>query len=315
MHIEKRATNKVGIVILVIAVIGLLAGGGYYLIKHKGQIDLNITLPWQKNETTEVDIANNKDGKKGNENRSFIAPSSISRTELEIDTCPTVFHSFEDKPKEFIIKFTTTNNNKRRTIPCEIDFYKIAFDGYLIPGSAKIRLEGETKSEEGKFVIKKSDLEANELYGIKELRVFYKTTDLRDNRETLGVRNIAFTNNRTINNENRGVLIAEFNSINVYYYKTITDNDNNYIYFIIDNKNNTQNAKIRIKKLLVNDILIDTKDFEKEVLLQTKTMVYVEVPKKIVPVISKFNISFFSIMKNNEGNDEIYISGEYSRDI
>ncbi len=320
MRVEKRATNKVGIIILAIAVIGLIAGGSYYLITHKGNLDLSIRLPWQKDETKEIDNAsNNKSGQKGNENRSFRAPIGIDEVSLKNTICVTTMTKVEDKPKEFILHYSTTNvqtkSSTKLTRPCKIEFYKIAADGFLVPGESKLDLSGDTRTEEGKIVIKKSDLEANELYGIQKVTLFYKITDLKDNTELPFVDDVTLINDYSVKNDLQGVLINEFNNIRVYYYKTISDHENNYIYFIFENKNEVGNAKIRIKKLLVNDLLMDTKDFEKDVLVQTKTLTYVVVPKKKVPVISKFNISFFSIMQTDDGEDSYYISGEYAREL
>ncbi len=55
MKVEKKQTNKIGLIIFWILLIAGLAGGGYYLYTHKDSlnIDWDFTLPWKNNEEKE----------------------------------------------------------------------------------------------------------------------------------------------------------------------------------------------------------------------------------------------------------------------
>jgi len=314
MHVEKRATNKFGLFLLALAVIALIAGGAYYFVKHKGNIDLNIKLPWQKE--TEEEKANSKSkNKSSSSNDFFITPIRMKEATIDKEICKTTITKYEDKSKEFIIYYTTTNEKvttaTTKIVPCEIHFYKYAVNGFLIPGESKLTFGEEKEVKEGKIVLKKAELEANEVYGIRSMKLFYSIKNVEEDKSKKYAIDLSFTNSQAVKDIPKGVLIAESYNIKFYYYKTIADKDNNYIYFIIENKNELLDTKIKVKKLLVNDLIIDTADFEEEVFANTKSLVFIELPKKKIPTVNKFTISFFNIIKTKEGKDSFYITTEY----
>ena len=113
-----------------------------------------------------------------------------------------------------------------------------------------------------------------------------------------------------------GIKIDDLNNTMIQYYKTTTDETNTYLYFIITNQSEVDLADIKIRRLLVNDKVYDTKDFDEEIGCETKKLVYIAIPKKTISKVKKFSISFFNISTNVESKAKsFYLSNEYSKEV
>ncbi len=321
MKVEKRASNKIGLVILLIVVLAGIGCGGYFLFKHKDKLDIDwdLSLPWKKDEEDKEDNDNEEKKstkQKTNEVTTFKGPSNVTEEYFSnFYQCIGKFEEVKENDKEFIVTFSITGHGSMYDNYCEIDMYKYAVDDYFIPGSTKIVVEpGETKKGEIKML--KSDLEAQELSGINKLTVFMNVkTDKEGEAEQVKIET-AFSNERSVKNEKVGIKIDDLNNTMIQYYKTTTDETNTYLYFIITNQSEVDLADIKVRRLLVNDKVYDTKDFDEEIGCETKKLVYIAIPKKTISRVKKFSISFFNISTNIESKEKsFYLSNEYSKEV
>ncbi len=325
MKVEKKSSNKIGLVILLIVVLAGLGCGGYFLYKHKDKlnIDWNFTLPWQK-EKEEKQAGSDNDLKQKTQKKqtdvTFKAPEIVLKSSFDIGKfCKAKVLDFKDSDTEFAVTLEISNI-AAYTSYCEIEFYQFAADGYTIPGDAKVRVEnGETKSVD--ITMNKSDLESQELASINTLFVSTRYTTAPDADPSLKTLEIKFTNTKPVNNDKNGINIDVLNNTTLKYYKTTTDATNTYLYFIFHNQSGSYTADIKVKKLLINDKIYDVKDFDEKLSPDSRRIVYIAVPKKIFSKVKKFTISFINISTNNRPDAKedfktsFYISNEYSREV
>ena len=152
--------------------------------------------------------------------------------------------------------------------------------------------------------------------GINELALFVKYKTDREGENSLRIEKVSFNNERSVNNNKTGIKIDDLNGTIIQYYKTITDASNTYLYFLVENTLEKQNADIKIRKLIINDKVFDAKEFDEKMGPQTKKLIYVEVPKDQFNKVKKFTISFFNISTSIEDESiGYYISNEYSREL
>ena len=322
MNIEKRATNKVGLIIFITVVLVGLIVGGFFLIKHKDKlnIDWNFTLPWNKK--SEEEIKDNPNGaastsKKGkNQNTTFKVPDIIQTPEVNhTKSCYFYFDDLDSNDKDVIINYHVLGR-KRSNIRvedngCIVKLKRYVVDGFEISGSTEIEVgPGETKN--GQIKLAKADLESQELVGMNELQIYIEDIDTDTKASNEFVASIAFRSNRIVKNEKSGIPIDELNKTSLQYYKTTTDAVNTYIYFIADNHSEYA-ANIKVRKLIVNDKLVDTKDFDLTVGSKAKRLFYIAVPKTKFSNVKKFTISFFDLTTDAHGEQYFLISNEYSR--
>ena len=318
MKVEKRATNKIGLIILVVIVLAGLAGGGYYLIKNKGKINIDWRLPWQKKGPEEQDNASGTkdDTNKKNGTTTFQSPIGIVDSEwVGKEYCEGSFDDFEETKTEIVVKYKLKGSRNGKPTKCDIEIIKYTADGFLVSGSSKASVEA---NEEKEFEVRilKSDLESQELSGINELELFVKYQTDHEVENSLRIEKVSFNNERSVNNNKTGIRIDDLNGTIIQYYKTVTDASNTYIYFLVENTTDNRNADIKIRKLIINDKVFATKDFDEEIGPQTKKLIYVKVPKDQFNKVKKFTISFFNISTSIEDESiSYYISNEYSREL
>ena len=318
MKVEKRTTNKIGLIILVVIVLAGLAGGGYYLIKNKGKINIDWRLPWQKKGIEEQDSASDSNGGTNTKNgtTTFQSPIGIVTSDWTgREYCEGSFENFEETKTEIIVKYKLKGSRDGYPTKCDIEITKYTADGFLVSGSSKASVdEGEEKEFEIRIL--KSDLESQELSGINELALFVKYKTDREGENSLRIEKVSFNNERSVNNNKTGIKIDDLNGTIIQYYKTITDASNTYLYFLVENTLEKQNADIKIRKLIINDKVFDAKEFDEKMGPQTKKLIYVEVPKDQFNKVKKFTISFFNISTSIEDESiGYYISNEYSREL
>ena len=323
MNIEKRATNKVGLIILIIVVLVGVIGGGIYLFTHKDKlnIDWNINLPWDKESDEEVkDVANGKgttSKKSKNENTTFTVPLALSSIGMQYgEYCMITYGDIEDTEKEVILNYSvegaiTLNRNKRPN-GCTVAIERYLVDGYEISGSASVTVApGETKNSQIK--LSKAELESQELVGMDTLQLYITNTNESGESPIPFVSTIKFDSNRVIRNEKSGITVDVLDDTSIQYYKTTVDAVNTYVYFIADNQSGHE-AHLKIRKFIVDDKVLDTKDFSLTVGRKGKRLFYITIPKTSFSNVKKFTVSFINITQDpKSGSTSYLISNEYSR--
>ena len=324
MKVEKKSSNKIGLIILLIVVLVGLGSGGYFLYKHKDKlnIDWDFSLPWKKdedNKTTGNDNNLKTKTQKTNTDVTFNTPNYISKKSFaNLTSCKAKVLDFKDSNTELAVTIEITGPLYEPF--CDIEIYQLTADGFTIPGTTNIKVErDEIKTAD--IVMKKSDLEAQEIAAINTLTLFMKVITKQDGEPSYIKEEISFTNSRPISNAKSGIKIDELNHTTIQYYKTTTDATNTYLYFIVYNESGVYSADIKVRKLLINDKIYDVKEFDELLEPESKRIVYISIPKKIFSSVKKFTISFINISTNNDKEiredfkKSFYISNEYSKEL
>ncbi len=325
MRIEKRATNKVGLVLLILLVVSALAGGGYYLLKHKDslKIDWNFSVPWDKNSEKKQEEKKKKSGK--NSNVAFTKPDGYVSVNFNLqnskegvsDFCQMEFEdAIEEKDNYVILPYKVSSTEKGNAYPdeevCSISINRYVIDGFQISGNSKVSIKGgETKKGEVKLLL--PELESQDLRGMTNAALYYKWEEKNRSNPSTAYIGIEFKNIKHPKNNISGVQIDDiipFANLEVlaFYYDTKEDADNTYLYFIFEERAGTDyTSTFKIKKLLINDKIYNVKDFSKSVGTRAKTIAYITIPKDDIKKVNKFSISFIIISeldKNSKKYDK-----------
>jgi len=329
MKVEKRATNKIGLIFFWILVIAGLAGGGYYLYTHKDSlnIDWNITLPWNKDKTQEQDNAsganNIKRNERSNTTTGFVDPTNV-QTPLfnHSGSCTIYMEKIETNKKEIIFNYRVSNiprngENPANRHACKIEVTRIAVNYFPISNVFEVSLPEYGTEKTGQIAIKRSELEQYEINGIKTLTFFYKEYNLlKPNEEAKYSLDLVTVNSiKTFEDNLAGLTFDTIGKTKFDYYKTITDKDSTYIYFIINNIEGIRDVTIKVKKLLINGKNYNVPKVECEVLHNLRNIFYIEIPKSEFKKVNSFNVSFFMIEQVGEKTYNYYLSNEYSKEL
>lgn len=318
VRMEKKATNKFGLFLLFIAVIGGFGYGGYYLYEHRKEIDWEIKLPWKNNGSTEDNPNGNKGlfggGSSSNRNEKLVVPNSISSQEISINDSIVRFHDInaDDKGFTFEVDFITKKDQATLTIE------KLLIDGF--DNSAKLTItdvaDAENSPTTGTIRVQKSELDALGIYAFNTFSVYLKV-DLPGKPGNIYRKDIRVYHNIEYKNGLSGLIEIYNKDLSVInFYKTTTDKDNTYLYFNFVNEDRNVSKRVKIKKLLINGELYDYSSLDEFVYSGANKVFYITIPKKDIKDIEDFTISFFILTLNrSDETTGFYITPEYSKKV
>ena len=283
MRMEKNATNKVGLIVLVAVVIALVGGGIYYLVSHKDSLNLDwkLTFPWSKKDREETTQTASGQTIKKKEDITFRKPDSIGELAILANArsgCNAFFvNEIKEENNQIILKYRVESVDKVRGVPeisCSLEIYRLQVEGYEVSGTSEITVkEGETKTAEIRIPIQ--ELEKNELRGMNTLTIYYKYKTGTTAAITNGAKNITFNNNKPVDNEKYGITVDELIvgagrtnpiKVSIEYYKTVTDMDNTYLYFNMYSKGTMPYlTTVRVKKLFLLGKIYDSSDYFQDI--------------------------------------------------
>lgn len=312
VRMEKKATNKVGLFFLMIAI--LLAGGAgtFYLYKHHDEFDWNIKIPWKEDKKSdEKDNPSKKEeSSKDNNNSKLIVPTLKENifNVGEHDTFEITDVKATDKGYVFTYKISANSSNEVKFI-CE----KILIDGFDTSAKFEITVSNDSY-QNGTFTIVQTELDTLNINSFQQLELFIKKTPSKESKPVY-LKLIAF-NNIKIDNTIKGLVkIDEKNSTIISYYQKIEDKDYTYLYFDIKNQDEKASEQISVKKLIINNKLYTYKDLKDTIYKKAEKVIYIKIPKKEVKKVNKFTVSFFLIEENEKKeNRNVYISNEYTKE-
>lgn len=319
VHVEKRATNKFGLFLVIILALGAAGYGGYFLYQHRAEIDWNIEIPWKKGEEEGEDkktAGENTENKK-NSNTDLVLPITLDNT-FNVDGGTLRVYEPKADDKGYTIKLDYTVEKENGELVIE----KILLNGYET--STELTMEDEfdqglTKENQQPTTetirLLKTELDSLNIHGISSLIFFYKvnteTTEGKLSRKEIKVYN-------TLEFESgfKGLIeVYKNNNTELYYYQTKTDKDNTYIYFDFKNTDYNTTRQIKIKKLLINGKLYEYTDLNFELYRGAENIFYLTIPKEKIKNVEEFSVAFFILAKTDGDISAIYITNDFNTEI
>ena len=318
VRFEKRSTNKIGLFFLFIIVLGGLGFGGYYLYQHRSEIDWELKLPWQKeNSNNESSSENNSSSSSKNNRDDLVLPNKYDKTENVSGGTIRVYDiKLDDKGYTISVDYTNP------LADTEFVVEKVLVNGFetsssftisetLDPGSKNAQLPTTTK-----FRILRTELEPLKITGLKKLTFFYRRIQ-NGEESTLERREFTLTNNIDFKTELEGLIniYKKDKEFTLNYYETITDQDNTYIYFDIKNDTYNSNKQVRIKKLIINGELYDYQDLDFKLYRGAENIFSIVIPKSKIKEVESFTVSFFITSYLDDEVLGIYMTNDYTKTI
>ncbi len=300
MHLEKRATNKVGLIILFLVVVGLLGVGGYFVYQNKDNISFDFTMPWQKKDEEKKDdkTTTTKTDDKTIIKRQNVKISSkqiYNRNNLTIDPDSITY----DEKDGYIVKlkaFYSSANN------LSISISHITVDGYQLENSAdNISLVGNVSSN----ISVNIPVSFLNLYSLEEFSQVVLYGKVNQNSQNTTTNNdIKFVVNTDKTTENTTSLanlepINTNSDVKIYYYQIVSSKNENKIQILIDNQNDSVNYDFKINQLKINNTKYEDVSFNETVNYNSKKFVYITIPTKKIKKIEEFEVSFFILDQDN----------------
>lgn len=316
VRLEKRSTNKIGLFFLIIIFIAGAGYGGFYLYKHRSEIDWDIKIPWQNEEHKNKNNTSTSNNNNNSNKHTDLNVPSYLKEEIITKNGTLKFSDTKIDDKGYTIQV----EYKTQTVPSEIRIEKVLVNGYETSSTLTIGNDDNTGDDNSQQTITKSlrilatELIPLKITGIKNLTIYYREIG-GISKENLERKTIKAENLVDVNAGLKGLI--EFynkNQTTIYYYQTITDQDNTYIYFDAKNSDVNTTKEIRVKKLLINGELYEYKDLNFNLYRGAENIFMIEIPKKKIKKVENFTVSFFILAKEDDELAGVYITNEYSND-
>ena len=299
MRLEKKATNKVGLIILFIIVIGLLGVGGYFVYQNKDNISFDFTMPWQKKDEEKKDdkTTTTKTDAKTIIKRQNVKISSkqiYKRNDLTIDPDSITYDEKDGYTVKLKALYSSANN-------LSISISHITVDGYQLENSAdNISLVGNVSNN----VTVNIPVSFLDLYNLEEFSQVVLYGKVNQNSQNTTNNDIKFVINTDKTTENTTSLanlepINTNSDVKIYYYQIISSKDENKIQILIDNQNDSVNYDFKINQLKINNTKYEDVSFNETVNYNSKKFVYITIPTKKIKKIEEFEVSFFILDEDN----------------
>lgn len=299
MRLEKKATNKVGLLILFL-VVGLLGEGGYFVYQNKDNISFDFTMPWQKKDEEKKDdkTTTTKTDDKTIIKRQNVKISSkqiYKRNNLTIDPDSITYDEKDGYTVKLKALYSSANN-------LSISISHITVDGYQLENSAdNISLVGNVSNN----VTVNIPVSFLDLYNLEEFSQVVLYGKVNQNSQNTTTNNdIKFVVNTDKTTENTTSLanlepINTNSDVKIYYYQIVSSKDENKIQILIDNQNDSVNYDFKINQLKINNTKYEDVSFNETVNYNSKKFVYITIPTKKIKKIEEFEVSFFILDEDN----------------
>ena len=310
IRMEKKSSNKVGIIIIVILVLALVGGSAFYF--HKNGISIDLKLPWQtekrasKNDSNKEDKSDDEEKTKNEYDPPFFEDRDLGGSyEYELN-----FSNFHKSSLGYDMDITFETKGKPFTIYLE----KVLVDGYDTSVTFSKSLN-PYESITQTLRINQSELDALDIISFSSLDLYIKCVDA-DGKGKVQRYELSTTGTITADNSRKGLIqIDQKNQTNVNYYKVQEDKDNTYIYFDFKNYGTIRTQIVSVKKLLINGKLYDYKDLNEEVYHGAEKIISLTIPKSDFKKVESFTVSFTMINEEEGKKTAAYITNEYSKTV
>ena len=295
--VEKKATNKLGILVLIVVVMAVLGFGAYYLITNKSVISLDFNLPWQKEKEKEEEEVEEEtviiDGEKISKKSK--SEKKLERQPVELD----LNNSFlEDEGVElkvikndykegaYILKLKMSNTG---TMDSVLKVKAISVDGCQFSQTFTMQTSPGTETTYD-LVLPAQELDKNRIGTFSEIIFISDFTIAGETNE----RRISLSADENITDPDitpiASIGIID-KKVEIKYYKKEESVNSTKLYFLFNNRSDRVYTYY-IERLAVNDKDIDVSKYKDTIYDGVKYVSVVEVPKKLLSSNKKLNISF-----------------------
>lgn len=317
-RMEKRASNKVGVFLVIVVALILLGGVFFYLYSNKDGIDWSFSWPWG-NEEKKTEPSEDSDNIKlpnsnTSSNKEELSMPSLKEEEVLEDTgdYKITISNLQNDDRGFTLDIVFKAYDNDYTFVLE----KILVDGFDTSVTLNKSVAKGAQFKEN-IRINKSDLNLVNVSNFSNLTFYYRV-DTPSLSLTGNVIKKSVTVNSIVMSDNviKGLVeIDNYNQTTVSYYTTVDDKDNYYIYFDFKNISLNKKQQVSIKKLTINGKIYDYKDFKTEIYQGAEKVVYLVIPKSEVKTIENFTVSFTMLCEVEGKITAAYITNEYSEKL
>lgn len=291
VRMEKRAVNKIGLILIILLAIAALVGGGYFLYKNRNNLDFS--FPWSKD--TKEKKAEEEKVKKEEEKialeRQKVAISEISAYQgVNIQVTPRTINY--DDNEGYKIQLLVNNTGKE----ADYELYCIDIDGYQIDYYDVFTAQSKNPHVVT-VTISKEALDLYKIETFRKMRIFIRKKGVKPSgNSSLPV--IIIKNTELGDNVQKPEIISNVGNasdIKIDYYKKEETDDETNIYFLVTNSRRVLYGyyTLIINAYKVNGEIITDNDFKEIVYDTDKKIVKLSIPKSKYKSVDSLTISFF----------------------
>ena len=295
LRVEKRATNKIGLVILALVVIAGIGFGVYYVIKNKD--NLSFYLPWEKNDDNDTREVK---GLKSNKEEDYKRTETTAGSNIDINESTTIkakLQSLKYDKENYVFNLGLENID---FTDYEVEIVDIVIDNFSTRISDKIQISsGASKSYD--FTITKELLDRYRIDTFEEVVINTKiinaySKESFDSIWTIRTENLSAVFPKTIQQ------VLEIEGIKIYYYRAAESKDNYFIYLLLDNTTG-KNINYYYSKFVLDNKEYDASSYAGKLYAKTKYVDAIKIPKKDFRSIKDLTLRVMTII-----GDDISIS-------
>lgn len=312
---DKNPIIPIVIFLCVVTILAVCTTIGIKLLEEYTDID----IPWTENKKT-----NKKKTPTSSRDLMDLELPRISEEDSSINVLDSTItlKKITKSNKGFLITFSLQTLKGEYTT---IEAKQITIDGFYFKTTFAISdkldydIDGnvlppeEQKASEVEVLIKKTELDAIDMFGFNELSIIYDAESTL-NKEKDKELYFGFYNSLNIVNERKGLINIDTKSnVVVSYFKTVTSEDATYFYFDFKNENIDKDLKIYVKELMINNEIYDMSNFEEVSHRNSREAIYLVIPAKEVPRVNTMKVRFFLVEENENNEKSFFITNEYQK--
>lgn len=312
---EKKATNHIGLFVVIFLAIILLGGGGLLIYIYRDKIDWELSLPWEG----ALGGSNDKEKSKNKNSKKELIIPTINRATIAEGKTTFEITKIEADDKGYLI--TAMYLTYSRTSKMIVD--TLIIDGFYTTTEFEVKDEynwNDKSTHEGqeiKFRINKTELDNYNLSGFSSLTFHYTIIEPEETFDNQITR-IAFTNSISLDNGFKGLLkVDQVEDITIEYYKAEEYPDGTYIYFLATNADARDTRELKIKKLIINDRIYDMPEFSETLYKGCKRLFHIKIPSNKIREVEEFTVSFY-VLKDDDTTGKyttVSITNDYTNDV
>lgn len=311
IRLEKKAANKLGLLIVfALTIVGTIMGV-YLLYENKDNLDFS--LPWEEKEEEEIPDVEppKKDENNTSGGRLYLPMLDEDDDLIKSYRLSAAVHlknlQATTKGYEFDFVVDTTYYNATFEIVCT----QMLIDGYEISPKFEINATNKPNTITTEhIIIPLAELENLEIRNFKNLSFFVNfkyRAKYSDANTTTMFTAVAFQDTYVDNNKEELASFAPQENVRISYHKKITTEDATYLYFVVNNTNNQYDFDIELNKLIIDNEIYNDIEVSARTHHLSKNVFFIKLPKKQFRKPKEATLSFV-ISRTNDKQKFIYIT-------
>lgn len=311
IRMEKKAANKLGLLIVfALTIIGTILGI-YLLYENKDNLDFS--LPWEeKEEEVIIDEEPPKQSENNTSGGRLYLPILDEDDDLIKNyrlTASVYLKNLQATTKgyEFDFVVDTTDYNATLEIVCT----QMLIDGYEITPKFEINATNKPNTTiKEHIIIPLAELENLEIRNFRNLSFFvnFKYRAKYSDATTSTILTAIMFQDTYVNNEKEELAsFAPQENVRISYHKKIATEDATYLYFVVNNTNNKYDFDIELNKLIIDDEIYNDIEVSARTHHLSKNVFFIKLPKKQFKKPKEATLSFV-ISRTEDTQKFIYIT-------